>query len=109
MLVGITSGSQQKEHDFGERFNTAWSFLGLFAKLRDGVSPESDSGDGIESRAIVEHDREAAHAHDGIVNFDLSDGLIAMKLPELGELYIVYELLYFLAGMTSFSRMTLRL
>lgn len=109
MLGGITSSCEQEEHDFRERLNTAWSFLCLFAKLRDGVSSEGDSRDGIEGRAIVEHDRESAHAHDSIVNFDLTNSLIAVELPELCELYIVYELLYFLAGMTSFSRMTLRL
>ena len=108
-LVGVTTGCEQEEHAFGEGFDSSWYFLGVFAELGDGVSSEGDTWDGVEAWSIVEHNGESSHAKDGIIDLDLSDNIIAMLFSKFDELWMRRKLLYLVAGMTSFSRMCLRL
>lgn len=56
ILSGISASSKQEEHGFGKGFNTALSLLSFLAELRNGMSSEGDSADGVKGGAIVEHD-----------------------------------------------------
>lgn len=73
------------------------------------MSSEGDAGDGVKLRAVVEHNRKSSHAHDGIIHFDLGDDFIAMFFSKFGKFCVSGDVLSLRAGITSFSRIVLRL
>lgn len=48
------------------------------------MSSEIESDDWVDAGAIVEHERHASHAHDGIVELNLSYDFVTVELPEFG-------------------------
>lgn len=72
------------------------------------MSSEVEADNWVDAGAIVEHERHTSHTHDGIVKLDMSYGFVTVELPEFCELWITSEVLCFLDGMTSFSRICLR-
>jgi hypothetical protein len=50
------------------------------------VAAEGDAADGVEGRSVVEHDGKSSHSENGIVDFDLADDLLAVKLAKGSKL-----------------------
>lgn len=91
LVTGVSACQQEEEHDLGEGFLASGRLLGLAAELGDGVAPEGDAFVLVQVAAVIEQDWEAAHAEDGIVNFDLADDGVAVLLPEVRELWVRWE------------------
>jgi hypothetical protein len=83
LISGVAACQQEKEHHLGQRLSSAWSLLRLFTKLRDGVSPESDPADGIETRSIVEHDWQAAHAEHCVIDLHTRNYFITVEFAQV--------------------------
>ena len=86
LIVGWVSARQkQEEHHLRERLNPAWRFLRSLTKIRNRVPSERDAADGIETGAIVEHNRQSTHAKDCIIDLHLRNNSLSMQLPEIDQ------------------------
>ena len=52
------------------------------------MSSEGDTGVGVKTGSIIEHDGQTSHAEDSIINFDFSDDSVSMLFPELGKFFL---------------------
>lgn len=88
VLGGELARQQQVHHALGQGLVPAGGFLGLLLHLGDGVTPEGDSRNGVQLRALVVQGWHFPHPRDDLVHLDLSDLLVPVLLLQGVELFI---------------------
>jgi hypothetical protein len=77
-LSGEFTGHQEPQETFGEGFTTVGGLGKVLAQVRDGVSSELYTFNGVEEGSIPDHGHHVSHTTEGLINGDGTDMVLSV-------------------------------